>query len=271
MSASLTDLVQSRIAAGAVRVPMLPQVAWKLLTLPTDADVRSFESLVYADHALAAHVMRIANSVALAGRVQVLSLRQALVRLGMRLLREVAIVAAVADNVIRLPGYDAELRALWRHALRTALWTKEVAKVRGDDDEEAFLSGMLVDVGRAVAFRMAVETALDHGRRVDPGAALGTAESLSTAVGTLIVEAWELPEQLRAVVTFAPRPHAAGRYRDLVLVVGLGRWLAASTEEERPELQSHAALNVLGMSSDDVLAVLRQSRRVEELLETLSL
>ncbi|PKN57184.1 MAG: hypothetical protein CVU56_12345 [Deltaproteobacteria bacterium HGW-Deltaproteobacteria-14] len=271
MSAALTELVQSRLAAGAVRVPLLPQVAWKLLTLDEESDVRSFESLVYGDHALAAHVMRIANSVALAGRVPVLSLRQALVRLGVRMLREVAIVAAVADNVIRLPGYDAELRALWRHALRTALWTKVVAQVRGDDEERAFLSGLLVDVGRAVAFRMAVETALDQGRRIDAAVAFEAAESLTTLVGTVIVDAWELPEELRAVVSFAARPHAAGRYRDLVLVVGLGRWLAATEEEDRLRLDDHAALGVLGVSQADVRAIIRQSRRVDELLETFSL
>ena len=271
MSPALIDLVHSRLAAGTVRVPMLPQVAWKLLTLDEDADLRSFETLVYADHALAGHVMRIANSVALAGRVPVLSLRQALVRLGIRLLREVAVVAAVADNILRLPGYDAELRGLWRQALRTALWTKVVAQARGDDPEQAFLSGLLVDVGRAVAFRMAIESGLAQGGRVDAGLALEAAEALSSLVGTLIVEAWELPEQLRAVVTFAPRPHAAGRYRDLVLVVGLGRWLAATEEEDRPLLEDHAAVPVLGLSLTDVRAIVRQGRRVDELLETLSL
>jgi len=112
---------------------------------------------------------------------------------------------------------------------------------------------------------------ISRGEAESGGLALEAAEALSSLVGTLIVEAWELPEQLRAVVTFAPRPHAAGRYRDLVLVVGLGRWLAATEEEDRPLLEDHAAVPVLGLSLTDVRAIVRQGRRVDELLETLSL
>lgn len=267
----LTALVEARIAAGAVRVPMLPRAASQLLTLDPAATVPGLEALVDRDHALTAHVMRIASSATLAGHDRLRSLRQALGRLGGRLLREVVIVAAVSDHVMRLPGYDPELRALWRHALRTALWTKEVAAVRGGDGEEAFFSGLLVDVGRAAAFRLVVETSMAQGRRVDPGLALATAERLATPVGTLFVETWGLPERLRAVVAAASRPHLAGRYLDLVLTVGLGRWLAACTDAERSDLHAHAALKVLALTCDDVRAILRRARRVDELVETLAL
>lgn len=271
MTSALSEVVGSRIVDGSVRVPLLPHVAWKLLTFSDDADVRSFETLVYGDHALAAHVMRIANSPALAGRVPVLSLRQALVRLGMRLLREVALVAAVSDNVVRLPGYDHELRGLWRQALRTALWTKVVADAHGSDPEQAFIAGLLVDVGRAVAFRVSVETARDLGQRVSPDVAFGLAETYQQAIGLRIVDAWELPEQLRAVVEYAGRPHAAGPHKGLVLVVGLGRWLAATEDEERHLLADHAAVRALGIEPSRVRQIIKQARRVEDLLESFSL
>lgn len=272
MTSALTEVVGSRIVDGSVRVPMLPHVAWKLLTFPDDADVRSFETLVYGDHALAAHVMRIANSPALAGRVPVLSLRQALVRLGMRLLREVALVAAVSDNVVRLPGYEVQLRGLWRQALRTALWAKVVSDAHGaSDPEHAFIAGLLVDVGRAVAFRVTVETARDLGHAVSPEIALGLAETHQRGIGLRIVDAWQLPDQLRAVIEFAGRPHAAGPHKDLVLVVGLGRWLAATEDDERHLLGNHAAVKALAIEPERVRRIIKQARRVDELLESFSL
>ena len=62
----LEQLLIERIRKGAIELPLLPQVATRILGMVYDpnAEAAKLAALIHQDQALAAHVIRIANSPA---------------------------------------------------------------------------------------------------------------------------------------------------------------------------------------------------------------
>ena len=62
----LEQALVKKLDAGEVELPLLPQVASQVMALAADAtaDAAKLSSLIHQDQALAAHVLRIANSPA---------------------------------------------------------------------------------------------------------------------------------------------------------------------------------------------------------------
>ena len=61
---NLCEYLETRIASGALELPILPQVASQVLAMSTsdDTNARSLAELLHRDQAIAAHVLRVANS-----------------------------------------------------------------------------------------------------------------------------------------------------------------------------------------------------------------
>ena len=61
---NLCEYLETRIASGALELPILPHVASQVLAMSTldDANARSLAELLHSDQAIAAHILRLANS-----------------------------------------------------------------------------------------------------------------------------------------------------------------------------------------------------------------
>src|SRR4051794_18613299 len=105
-----------RIASGALELPLLPHVAGQVCALSTsdDASARSLAALLHRDQAIAAHVLRVANSPLYRPRVPIVSLQQAISRLGMTTLREIVLTVSMRSRVFNVSGYTTEIHALWQ-------------------------------------------------------------------------------------------------------------------------------------------------------------
>ena len=122
----IAALLASQIELEQIDVPMLPEVANKALRLTQDPDstAAAMANLIQSDQSLAAHVMRIANSVAYTPLANLVSLQQAVARLGMGVMSEIALSASVGAKLFNTPGYEAYIAKQWQHALATGLWAK---------------------------------------------------------------------------------------------------------------------------------------------------
>jgi hypothetical protein len=107
---------------------------------------------VSADAALAAALMRIANSAVYQGDGPPLTtLPRAVNRLGARAVSSLALAAGLG-SLATAPGplADVKYRA-WRRSITTALAAQRFGSARGVDPEVAFLAGLLYGFGRSVA------------------------------------------------------------------------------------------------------------------------
>ena len=110
--AHLWDLVQ----AGTIELPLLPGVVAEILYLTSDDDSEASRivALVHQDSALAGHVLRIANSPAYMARTPIVTLQQAITRLGMATLRDITLASSLQCGVFRVPDRDQVLDDLVR-------------------------------------------------------------------------------------------------------------------------------------------------------------
>jgi putative nucleotidyltransferase with HDIG domain len=106
---------------------------------------------IHTDQATCAMILKVANSAAYnpSGR-PTSTLRQALSRLGSREVSHIALTMSLMFG-FALPMGMAHVRAFWIHAFGTAIIAEQLAlRVGYKDGREAFMAGLLHDIGRAM-------------------------------------------------------------------------------------------------------------------------
>ena len=105
----------ARLDAGTITIPVLPAVACAVLALLDDprADDVAIASAIRNDPALAGHVMRVANSPLLRAGAVIVSLQQAIARLGIRRVGEIAFAACLGPRLFTAPAYARLIDVLW--------------------------------------------------------------------------------------------------------------------------------------------------------------
>ena len=167
---SLDALLRQVIFEGFVEVPMLPEVANRALSLAQDpqASAGQMAALIEGDQFLAGHVMRIAKSVAYTPLSNLVSLQQAVARLGMNVISEITLTAVVGAKLFNTPGYEDYVEFNWQHALATSLWCKEIARKAGINAEVSFLAGLLHSIGRPAVLQTLLDIARQQNNEVVP-------------------------------------------------------------------------------------------------------
>ena len=133
-------------------MPLLPAVAGQVLSLARSQDTRAAElaQVIHSDQSLVSHVLRVANSAAYGWNAQIVSLHQAVARLGFERIAEIALAVAVGGRLFRPDRRKAELQRLWSHSVAAAFCAQEAARLLRRNAETAFLCGLLHDIGKPV-------------------------------------------------------------------------------------------------------------------------
>lgn len=135
-------------------VPALPNVAVKVLKMTEDpmASARDIGNTIAVDVALTSRVLRIANSAYYGMPRSISTVQEAVVILGMQVLRNLALAAASYDMLKReFSAYGLAAGELWRHSITCALAAQIIAKeTRAVRSEEAFVAGLLHDIGKVI-------------------------------------------------------------------------------------------------------------------------
>jgi HD-like signal output (HDOD) protein len=195
---------------------MLPSVALQVLELSRrpDADFDQVIGVLERDGLLAGRVLAISQSALYAGRSAIVSLRQALVRLGIKTLRNVVLEAALNLRIFRVPGYEPAMERLRRHSSATAHLAALVARHARLDAETAFVCGLLHDVGLAAALTVVAE---ESKGAPPPIASLAVPlDAVHAGASGLLAGLWKLPAEVKEVVS---RHHQLGPAGDAHPVV----------------------------------------------------
>jgi putative nucleotidyltransferase with HDIG domain len=218
-----------RIKADALELPLLPQVAMEVLALASNenSDARHLADLLRRDQAMTAHVLRIVNSPLYRSRTPIDSLPQAMSRLGLAKIRQIALVISCKQRVFRVKGFEPEVYKSFRHSLATALYAQEIARVRHSPEEEAFLAGLLHDVGRPVLLQAVADLQMDV-RLIDAPAVLAVIAELHARVGGMLGRKWGLPMRVTEAIEHHHDPVVSGASNPLPLLVNLADELAST-------------------------------------------
>lgn len=177
-------------------VPLLAPVAQEVAALLQDpgAGMNQVALVVRKDPAMAANLLRVANSAAYAGASPFTTIPSALVRLGATGIRRFLLTAA-ANRVLNIRSRGNLSLRLQVRSVGVGHAAARVATHFGTDPEVAFLGGLLHDVGWAMGYAAlpAVLPRLPAEYRQKPAALDALVEHLHADLGSAVAEAWNLP------------------------------------------------------------------------------
>lgn len=274
MQNELSNTVNRRVSEGELDVPLLPGVLVDIMALvdDPDADVRRLADLVHRDPGLAAHVLRVANSPVFSARGGVVSLQQAVSRLGFRLLGEIAMSAVVTRSVFKDQAGCPQIEDLRRDSLATGVWAREIARLRRVSVESAFLCGLLQRIGAPVALAEAVRSARAMEMEISTEVLDRVMLEVEADVGLKVAEAWRLPSAVRACIAHRSDPLAAREHRHEVLVSGLAALLVPLTfdaDADEDAVLSDPVVQALSLYPEDVEELLDRRDAVVETLQAM--
>ncbi len=282
----LEQALIQKIEAEEVELPLLPQAASQVLALAADpaSDAAKLSALIHQDQALAAHVLKIANSPAYMPRSPVVSLQHAVAMLGITLLSEIAFTASLKVGAFQVPGYEDEVKQLWRHSLATGAFAKEVARAKRMNVESAYLCGLLHEIGKPVVLR--ITTTIAREKNDDWVKALATIldnkshiktliEGYHTHVGVLIADKWSLPKQVAEAIQYYRDYEHTTTFRQECMLTFIADRLASHllTPEEMPEesLRDHPVFAELNLYPQDVDKLLMTKDQVLTIVNAMNL
>ncbi len=258
-----------------IEVPLLPDVASRVLAMSNDpdSDAAALSKLIQGDPSLAGHVMRIANSAAYTPNASMVSLQQAIARLGMNLITEIALAASLNSKMFKAPGYDARIADIWSHALGTALWGKELARASKKNVEASFLCGLLHSIGRPSILQSIAEYAEKQNITIEAKEALLLEQIFHVRFGSVIVQKWEMPVIVQeSVQHYQDYSHAKSNKDQAMVIHGAAQMATAMLWPDMfamdAVLQSPVFAD-LNLYEDEIETLLAQQDKVKSAMEAM--
>jgi putative nucleotidyltransferase with HDIG domain len=273
---AILDELKWRVERGTVDLPLLPGVAMEVTDVANqeNADARAIAELLRKDQALAAHVLRVVSSPVYSGRTQIVSLQQAVARLGVQKIREISLAIAFRVGVFKLKGFEAEITSLFQHSVSAAMFAQEVARATRRNVEDAFMCGLLHDVGRPVILQALVAILNEQRLTVPAAAVVAATGELHVDVGASLAESWHLPEAVEMSIrhhhsTTPPDAHANG-VRITALADELARFAFEPERVTEADLRKHWTLAPLELYPEMLDKVLGKADLIRQAAGALS-
>ncbi|MFH0809182.1 MAG: HDOD domain-containing protein [Pseudomonadota bacterium] len=218
-----------------VDVPPIPVVARKVMELVNDpyTSASIIKKAISSDQALAARVLRIANSAFYSPRETVSDMVTAIRILGFNTIKEL-VVGASLKGVYKNMGLLHKM--LWEHSIAVAVGARVISRqLRVTTTEGTMVAGLLHDIGKVLMLQSHQDLYQQVIERVyNEGASFIEAEEQifgynHTQVGLLLVQKWNFSVELGLVVQnhhlldFTGMPPAVGR---LIAMVNLSDLIA---------------------------------------------
>ena len=268
------------IVANAIReishIATLPEVTLKIIKIVEDpkSTAQDLHKVVSNDPALCSRILKVVNSSFYGLPGQIGSINRAIVMLGLNAVKNIAIAASMSKlfkGGDLTPQFSA--KHLWTHSVGVAAGAKLMADtLKIGLSDEAFLAGLMHDVGVMVEFQ------LDRNKLIEvmqktmpdkdgvPGADMLEVETEVFGAnhqdfGAALCERWKFPKALSFVTGYHHRPmELSSDARTLSCVVNIADRLASEVMSgyrlDLPTLTyDPAVLDHLGLSSDKLVEV----------------
>lgn len=269
----IADTRARKIAAAVDDLEALPGAVTRALREMRNPrnTAREIAAIIERDQSLTANVLRYANSAALVGNRRIVSISEAIFRIGFAQLRSILMAVSTASVLERaLVAYGLERGELWRHSYGAAVVARQIAlHLRLPEPEGAYVGALLHDIGKVVLNRtIGRELAQPLHQALGETGELIQAEQRTLGfdhayVGGLVIRRWGLPELLAEAIAGHHAPPETGFLAQLInLADQLTAYLEIGNSPSEPCRPIDAAdLAFLGMVPKDLHQVLDSARQ----------
>lgn len=213
--ASVVPMELEHLIRRVTEVPTLPSTVARILEVSGSetSSAADLAKVIYFDQALAAKVLRIANSPFYGFSRKVKTIEHATVILGFRDIRNMALAMSVFGSFFAGAASTRFDRIrFWEHSLSCGLGAKVIAEEAGLNKTELFVAGLIHDLGKVVldrydrdGFLEVLEAATSRHLAWEEAEreVLGFTHA---DVATRLLEFWKFPPELARPVAYHHRP-----------------------------------------------------------------
>ena len=240
-----------RALAKAERLPVSTVAKVnRLATLgPDELTIDGLEQIALGDPVLSADLLRSANSARFRRVQSVGRVRDALGLMGVLEAKDVMLASAARSLFA-----SSNLRELWKHSVQSAVRARSLARAARLSAEQAFVNGLLHDIGRVAMELLDYETNQMRARLRETNAPAIWIEIANVGcdhaeLGATMLGKWNLPDEMVEAIRFHHHPELGGPQAALLYVV---ESLENTNEDLPSEFRWNQALGAIGLTGVQV-------------------
>lgn len=252
-------------------ISSLPEITTKIIQVVEDpkSTANDLHEIVKNDPGLATKILKVVNSAFYGLPSQIASLDRAIVLLGMSAVKNIALAASLS-RLFRPGAISDQFTAkdLWEHCIAVGVCARMMAEVHVGHAEEAFVAGLVHDLGLLVEYQVFPEQLREVVEQC-----VATPQDFTAAERTIIgadhqqfgealALRWKFPPALRNAISHHHNPDKLKpEFRPLIRLIQiadticaqneLGFYLTANTQEVTIE-----QLAEVGISEDRIAEIL---------------
>jgi HD-like signal output (HDOD) protein len=179
-------------------IPVLPSIAGRVIELASDPDVSLVQlaNLIGKDQVLASRLLQLANSAYCAPMQEIGTIPEAVVRIGADGVRNMVFTVCFSSRMYDPGIYGDQGRQVIEHGVGTAYVARMVAERADEDEDEAFLYGLLHDIGKLLILKLAYDYKRRSGVAVPLEEVAAALEERHATFGGITLKRWGLPASL---------------------------------------------------------------------------
>ena len=269
------------------KLPSFPQAAAKLLKASKDktASLADLSKIVETDPGISVKVLEIVNSAMYGLGRKITALSEAVVFLGLDEIKKIAIGMTIFEKMFKTG--DAKLfnrLHFWRHCISVAVLSMEIAReIKYSDPEEAYIAGLLHDVGKIFFDTQGKNNYGDFIQELSTSADLIIEKERTLIglghddVGAFFCSRWKLPQKLSLAVKYHHQPFEhldlTKEEMQLISIVSLSNFLCwtqgiGSFDIIRPPILSPEVEKIVNLDTIDIIKCIKNmNREVENISE----
>jgi HD-like signal output (HDOD) protein len=230
------DDLKKKIVKRVDDLPPMPKVMIKAREIMADpnSSFKDIAKVIETDQAIAAKILKVANSAYYGLSGMVSSIHQASVVLGYRTLEQVITMVSSSSLLGKqLKGYGLRAGALWRHSLAVAVASKCICQKRAPSlENDAFAVGLIHDAGKLALDPYVVKkkNEIDEFLTKQNGSFLKAELHVlgfdHTEIAHELCKKWKLPEDHALAMRYHHSP-ASSKNNQLAHIVHTANFLAA--------------------------------------------
>lgn len=216
-----------------VKLPPMKSTVLRLMELLRDPDVMTatLAETVRYDPILATRVLRLANSALYSLRKPVTTIQKALDAIGTRSLYDLVMLDAMADGFGNEIRNSVLIKTIWEHSIAVGLLSRELMRMlKLQGGEEAFVCGLLHDIGKILMLRADVERFESLLEQKEEAGMLEWENLIygfdHTEVGAYVANKWRLPDAVCSVIMYHHHPAKAPQSMAMANIVNAADLIA---------------------------------------------
>lgn len=247
-----------------------------LAAIGKKSSAAEIKKIIEVDPAVTIQVLKVSNSAYYGQRSNIQNIERAILLMGVEEIRNICLSICLIARFNTLHGYAKNFHTdfFWRHSLLTAMMSAKIAAGKEwIKEEDAFILGLLHDIGKAVSAASipSVFDAITDNAGTLTGSRLYAVEQKKgithTLIGSWIATRWNLPPVIRAAIEFHhDTQKAVEEFLRPVALINISNAAADSVltdplaGEKNEEFPDETALNVLNLLPEEYPEIIKEAR-----------